>query len=136
MRLDVIRNLDCCEVFNPADNDLPEQGVFDLVIDAVGGGRTRAAASAYVAPGGVISHIGLQDSAEGLDTRRLTLEEITFLGNYTYTPTDLRAAIDSLYRGDLGSLHWIEKRPLAEGAAAFNDIHNGKTAAPKVILLP
>lgn len=136
LRRNLIRDLDCCEVFDPLGDQLPPHDSFDLVVDAVGSGRTRAAASGYVAAGGVISHIGLQNNEPGLDTRKLTLQEITVIGNYTYTPVDLRAAIDVLYRGDLGSLDWVEQRPLAEGASAFKAIHEGEAAAPKVVLLP
>ena len=50
----------------------------DILIDAVGSGLTRKAASALVRPGGVIVHIGFQDNLDGLDTRRFTLQEITF----------------------------------------------------------
>ena len=128
--------LDCCSVYDPLGDGRPPTGVFDLVIDAVGSGRTRAAACELVKAGGVISHVGLQDNEPGLDTRTLTLSEITFIGNYTYTPLDLRASIQALHSGALGSLDWVEQRPLAEGAAAFRDIHEGRAGAPKVVLLP
>jgi alcohol dehydrogenase len=124
------------EVYDPLGDDLPEAASFDLVIDAVGSGRTRAASSALVAAGGIISHVGLQDNEPGLDTRRLTLEEITFLGNYTYSVTDLRAAIVLLYSGALGSLEWVESRALADGADAFRQIHEGSAAAAKIVLQP
>jgi threonine dehydrogenase-like Zn-dependent dehydrogenase len=75
--------LGCCTVYDPLGDDLPEANSFDLVIDAVGSGRTRAASCGFVGAGGVISHVGLQDNEPGLDTRKITLEEITFLGNYT-----------------------------------------------------
>jgi len=130
-----VERSDCCEVYDPLAAQPQAEG-FELVIDAVGSGRTRAAASALVAPGGVISHVGLQDNEAGLDSRKLTLAEVTFLGNYTYTAVDLRAAIDALYSGALGDLAWVEQRPLAEGAAAFRDIHEGRAAAPKIVLLP
>ena len=60
-------------------------GSFEMVIDAVGYGATRASASACVMPGGVIAHVGLGDSAEGFDVRYATLQEVTFIGTYTYT---------------------------------------------------
>ena len=128
--------LGVCTVYDPLGDALPEENSFDLVIDAVGSGRTRAAACTFVSSGGVISHVGLQDNEPGLDTRRMTLEEITFLGNYTYSAVDLRAAIDALYRGALGPLDWVETRPLSDGAAAFRDIHEGNAAAPKIVLQP
>src|SRR5210317_1172252 len=90
--------LGVCTVYDPLGDALPEENSFDLVIDAVGSGRTRSAACTFVSSGGVISHVGLQDNEPGLDTRRMTLEEITFLGNYTYSAVDLRAAIHALYR--------------------------------------
>lgn len=65
----------------------------------------------------------------------MTLREITFIGTYTYTPVDLRATLLKLHSGALGSLGWIEKRPLAEGAEAFNELLHGQCAAPKVVLL-
>jgi len=128
--------LGCCRVYDPLGKDLPEENSFDLVIDAVGSGRTRAASCSFVKAGGVISHVGLQDNEPGLDTRRITLEEITFLGNYTYSAVDLRAAIQALYSGALGPLDWVETRLLSDGAAAFREIHEGKTAAPKIVLRP
>ena len=136
LRRETAAKLDFGTVFDPLGDDLPDKASFDLVVDAVGSGRTRAMASEYVAAGGVISHVGLQDNEAGLDTRRITLEEITFLGNYTYSVLDLRAAIDQLYRGALGSLDWVENRPLADGAAAFRDIHEGRAASPKIVLTP
>ena len=126
----------CCEVFDPLDGVCPPKGSFDLVVDAVGSSATRRDSSAYTRAGGVISHIGLQDNDAGLDTRRLTLQEITFIGNYTYTPTDLRAALAAIDRGAIGPLDWVETRPLSDGDSAFRDIHQNNTEAPKIVLLP
>ena len=136
LRRQTAERLGCCTVYDPLADDLPDENSFDLVIDAVGSGRTRAASCRHVRAGGVISHVGLQDNEPGLDTRRMTLEEITFLGNYTYSAVDLRAAIRALYLGALGPLDWVETRQLSEGAAAFRDIHEGNAAAPKIVLRP
>ena len=136
LRRETAVKLGFATVYDPLGEDLPAAASFDLVIDAVGSGRTRAASSELVAAGGIISHVGLQDNEAGLDTRRLTLDEITFLGNYTYSVIDLRAAIDLLYSGALGSLDWVETRLLADGAEAFREIHEGKAASPKIVLRP
>ncbi len=136
LRRQAAGNLNCATVYDPLSGDLPEAGSFDLVFDAVGSGRTRASSSEMVVPGGVISHVGLQDNEAGLDTRRITLDEVTLLGNYAYSVIDLRAAIDLLYSGALGSCDWVETRLLSEGAAAFRDIHEGKVASPKIVLRP
>ncbi|MBM2576264.1 alcohol dehydrogenase catalytic domain-containing protein [Jannaschia sp. Os4] len=111
-------------------------GPTDLVVDAVGYGATRATASGLVRPGGAIVHVGLGDAAPGLDVRRLTLQEIAFLGTYAYTADDFRDTVAAMEDGRLGALDWTEERPLSEGARAFADIRAGKVAAPKVLLVP
>ncbi|WP_137181761.1 alcohol dehydrogenase catalytic domain-containing protein [Roseomonas sp. AR75] len=123
------------EPFDPRATP-PEAGAFDLVFDAVGSGITRRMASAAVAAGGVILHIGLQDSEPGLDTRRMTLQEVAVLGTYCYTRADMEQALAALADGVLGDLAWVEERPLAEGAAAFAELGSGRSAAPKIILRP
>ena len=114
-------------------SDSPKASVIDIVLDAVGSGPTRRAASAMVRPGGVIVHIGLQDNEAGLDTRRITLQEISFIGAYCYRQSDFAAAIRLLERGVVTGAGWAEVRPLEEGAGSFEDIHNG-VAPPKIIL--
>lgn len=113
----------------------PEKNV-PLVIDAVGFASTRAAACAVVSPGGVILHIGLGSSEGGLDIRRITLQEITLIGTYTYTAQDFCDTCAAMFEGRLGALDWFETRALADGAAAFADLRAGKTHAPKIILKP
>ncbi|UWQ16469.1 alcohol dehydrogenase catalytic domain-containing protein [Jannaschia sp. M317] len=111
-------------------------GQFAMVIDAVGFGVTRKAATACVEPGGVIAHVGLGDDAPGLDVRRATLQEITFIGTYTYTAQDFRDTAAAIFDGRLGALDWTELRPLAQGAEAFGDLRSGRAAVPKIILDP
>jgi L-iditol 2-dehydrogenase len=114
----------------------PAEGSCDLVIDAVGAAATRASACRLARPGGVIVHAGLLPGAEGLDIRRLTLQEITFTGTYCYTPQEFRTVVGLLASGRLGALDWFEARPLAEGARAVADIDAGAVAAAKIVLLP
>jgi threonine dehydrogenase-like Zn-dependent dehydrogenase len=116
--------------------DLPPDALFDVVIDGVGFAATRAAASARARPGGVIVHIGLGEDTGGLDVRRMTLQEITFIGTYTYTPKDFRQTAQAIFDGRLGPLDWVETRPLADGAQAFADIRSGAVAVPKILLVP
>jgi len=129
---------DLCDldVWDPAGEPGPADGSVDLVVDAVGGAVTRAAAVRAVKPGGVIAHVGLMDNAPGLDVRRLTLAEVTFFGTYTYTHQDLVSAAEMLLSGALGDLSWAESRPLSGGAAAFRDLDAGATAAAKIVLTP
>lgn len=111
-------------------------GTHGITVDAVGYAATRATASALTRPGGVIVHIGLGEDLGGLDIRRMTLQEITFIGTYTYTAQDFRDTCAALFDGRLGPLNWTEERGLADGAAAFADLRAGRTATPKIILLP
>jgi threonine dehydrogenase-like Zn-dependent dehydrogenase len=114
----------------------PEDASCDLVIDAVGAAATRAASCRLARAGGVIVHAGLLPGAEGLDVRRLTLQEIAFTGTYCYTPDEFRIVVGLLVRGQLGTLDWLETRPLADGARAVADIDAGRVAAAKLILIP
>ncbi|HEY8566554.1 MAG TPA: alcohol dehydrogenase catalytic domain-containing protein [Beijerinckiaceae bacterium] len=123
-------------VFAPGELGEPVPNSVDLVIDAVGAAGTRAAASALVRPGGVIVHVGLLPGQDGLDLRKITLQEITVTGAYCYTPVDFRHAVDALAEGGLGALGWFEERPLRDGPAAFSDLDDGRTAASKILLRP
>jgi len=114
-------------------NQHPGLSSVDIVFDAVGSGITRASSSAMVRPGGVIVHIGLQDNAEGLDTRRITLQQISFLGAYCYRQSEFEEAVTLLEKGVITGAGWSEIRSLEEGPKAFTDIHNG-AAPPKIIL--
>jgi len=125
-----------CRAFDPLAEKAVADNTADLVIDAVGAKATRNAAFAAVKPGGVIMHVGLQDWASEIDMRKLTLAEITLLGTYTYTTADLRATVAALQRGAFGDLAWVEQRPLAEGARAFQDLHQGRSASAKIVLHP
>ncbi|MER0240222.1 alcohol dehydrogenase catalytic domain-containing protein [Fulvimarina sp. MAC8] len=118
-------------IFDPASEDL-----FDIVIDGVGFSATRALTSRLAKPGGIIAHIGLGDNKGGLDIRRMTLQEIAFVGTYTYTPQDFRDTARAIFEGRLGALDWSETRALKDGASAFADILSGNAAAPKIILNP
>ncbi|MFC3616157.1 zinc-binding dehydrogenase [Lutimaribacter marinistellae] len=107
-----------------------------IVVDAVGYAATRAKASALVAPGGVVVHIGLGEDTGGLDIRRMTLQEITFIGTYTYSAQDFRNTCEAMFDGRLGPLDWFETRSLSDGAGAFDDLRHHRVAAPKIVLTP
>lgn len=121
------------EAFDPRAHD-PGESAYDLIIDAVGAVATRQAASRLVRPGGVIVHVGLLPGQEGLDIRRITLQEITLTGSYCYTPEDFAASLDALAAGQLGRLDWVALRPLAHGPQAFADLDLGRVDAAKIVL--
>jgi L-iditol 2-dehydrogenase len=120
-------------VFDPESANGAQENA-QVVIDAYGDQSSRAAACRAVRPGGVIVHIGLASATGGLDARRMTLQEVTFIGTYTYTMTDFRETFAAMVDGRLKALDWFESRPLADGAAAFADIRAGRVAAPKIVL--
>ncbi len=125
------------ECFDPFADHLPlGQGMADVVIDAVGAAATRKSAMHYVKAGGVIVHVGLLEAMDGFDARRLTLQEITFIGSYTYSMSDYKASLDALYSGKMGALNWYETRALSEGAQAFSDLYDGRVDLAKIILHP
>jgi 2-desacetyl-2-hydroxyethyl bacteriochlorophyllide A dehydrogenase len=124
-----------CDTLDPRESP-PAAEAFHFVLDAVGSAGTRKQAFASVKAGGVIMHVGLQDWSSEIDMRRLTLAEITLLGTYTYTTADLQATVDALQRGVFGDLAWVEERPIEQGAQAFLDLDQGRTAAAKIVLRP
>ena len=123
------------ETFDPVAQPADANSA-DLVIDAVGMKATRAMSMAAVKPGGVIVHVGLGDWASEIDMRKLTLAEVTLAGVYTYSTADLRAAALALHEAAFGDLAWVEERPLSEGARAFEDLDQGRSASAKILLRP
>jgi alcohol dehydrogenase len=123
------------EAYDPAATQ-PDHDAFDLVIDAVGAATTRQTAIRAARPGGVFVHIGLMGSTGETDWRKITLQEVTVIGTYTYTAVDLTASATALHEGRLGKLAWVEERPLSEGARAFADLDHGRAAAAKIVLRP
>lgn len=136
LRRQTVDKENICTSFNPIDNNIVDENSMDVVIDCVGGNPTRKAACTAIRPGGVIVHVGLMDALDGLDIRKLTLQEVTFCGTYTYTMKDFQATIAAMHSGALGDLSWYEERPLSEGAAAFDDLLNGRTSSAKIVLRP
>ena len=47
---------------------------------------------------------------------------------------EFRQTLAALAAGQLGPIDWVEERPLADGARAFRDLHEGKVAAAKIVL--
>lgn len=121
------------EIAQNVDDRIPE---YDLVIDAVGFRATRETASRLVRQGGCVVHVGLGDSNDGIDIRRFTLQEITFIGTYCYTPQDFRDTCAAIFDGRLGALDWTEVRKLEQGVEAFQDLLAGNVASPKIVLNP
>ncbi len=83
------------------------------------------------APGGVHRAYRLGEDTGGLDIRRMTLQEITFIGTYTYTAQDFRDTARPYLTARLGA--GLDRKPRFRWAGAFADIRAGRTAA-KIML--
>ncbi len=122
------------EVHNPsADNSVHEA---DIVIDAVGLGITRKNAISGISPGGVVVHIGLGDSEQGFEPRKITLAQITVVGSYTYTHDEFVEVVDIMSKGGFGKLDWYKNYALSDGALAFKQLLDGQADAIKIVLNP
>jgi threonine dehydrogenase-like Zn-dependent dehydrogenase len=122
--------------YAPGASGEPAESSIDLIIDAVGASATRAAACRLARPGAVIVHAGLLPGHDGLDIRKITLQEIVFSGTYCYTPGDFHDTVAAMGEGRLGALDWFEERPLSAGAEAFRDIDAGAVSLAKIVLKP
>ena len=120
---------------SPNDKSIKENN-FDLILESVGLEVTRHQAIKSIAPGGTILHIGLTQPSGTFDFKKLTIQEITFVGTYCYTNKDFQKTLKILTEKKLGDLGWIEYRDLKKGSEAFDEIHNGTCVAPKIILIP
>lgn len=120
--------------YDPIGSGAPAPSSIDLVLDAYGGKSSRSEASRLVAPGGAIVHIGLASGDGGVDVRKLTLQEVQFIGSYCYTPVEFRETLAGLGAGIFGRIDWTEERPLSEGVAAFAELASGSVAAAKIML--
>lgn len=134
LRRDIINQGGQFRSYAPGSSDAPGESEVDLVIDAFGGARSREAACHLARPGGAIIHIGLASAEGGLDIRKLTLQEIAFIGTYTYTMVEFRETLAGLAAGTFGAIDWTEERALSDGADAFRALHQGSVATAKIIL--
>lgn len=111
--------------------DLP---TIDAVIDAVGIAPTRAMASERLRPGGTLVHIGLGSAQDGLDIRRTTLQELKFIGSYTYTMKHFKEVVQAMIEDRFGALDWYQVEPVRDGQIWFERLSNNEVAAAKVLL--
>ena len=125
-----------CTRSGTSDKDIAGESGVDVGRACVGRGRTRASSISAIRAGGVIIHVGLMDADDGMDVRKLTLQEVTFIGTYTYTMQDFQATVAAMHSGALGDLDWYEERDLSDGAGAFADLVAGRSASAKIVLRP
>lgn len=62
----------------------------------------------------------------------MTLQQITFIGSYTYTPVDLRSALHKLHSGALVDLAWIERRRASLSGIVGGRLRGGENCADRL----
>ncbi len=127
---------------DPAGGPLPDQvkallgGPAAVAIDAVGIGATVAAALESVKLGGAVCLVGMGTPRFELDAYRVSTEERSLVGSFTYSAEDFRDAAEFVSSAppELGEL--ISRRvPLHDGPQAFTDLAAGDGTAGKVLVL-
>jgi len=109
----------------------------ELVVDAVGTGKSRADAVELVTPGGRILCIGQKDGENYSDSRDMVTKELTLQGSYAYTNDDFAGAIRLLADRQVEPQPLITEMPLSEGPGAFAELTaNPGTNLTKVVLTP
>lgn len=88
---------------------------WDAVIDASNAAHLPAKAVELVEPGKRVVYIGLAGSPSLVDTRALTLKDVTAIGILSGSP-GLEAAIESYARGD------VDPTPLVAATIALDDL--------------
>ncbi len=133
LRHQILHNAGEFEVNHPKEFSDME---FDVIFDAYGGTQTQKMATATIKPGGVIVNVGLAGGEVGLDVRRMTLQDISFIGSYTYTQQDFENTVTAINQHKLGDLNWTQAYSLEQGPELFQSINSGTMNAPKVLLYP
>jgi len=119
---------------DPSELESLELPTIDAVIDAVGIAPTRAMASAKLRPGGTLVHIGLGSAVDGFDIRRATLQELKFVGSYTYTMKHFKEVVEAMIEDRFGALDWYQVEPASDGQTWFEKLSNNEVSAAKVLL--
>jgi threonine dehydrogenase-like Zn-dependent dehydrogenase len=126
---------------DPAAAPVPDQvrqifGNFaSVALDAVGIEQTVAAALESVQFGGSVCLVGMGAPKFALDAFRISTEEKSLVGSFTYTARDFRDAADWVSSGpaEIGEL--ISRQvPLEDGPQAFADLARGDGTAGKVLV--
>jgi len=140
-RLAVAERWGATSVINARESDVVAEinrlipGGVNAVIDAVGASVTRKQAVEAVTPGGQVVYIGLHDEESLLAANYVVRQEVAITGSFAYTPEDFKRAFYFLVQGLLhADPSWLEERPLAAGAGAFEELIAGTAPATKIIL--
>jgi threonine dehydrogenase-like Zn-dependent dehydrogenase len=143
--IDATRRVLCerlgAKVIDPAAAPVPEQvrDVFgdlaSVALDAVGIERTVASALESVRLGGLVCLVGMGAPTLGLNAFRISTDERSLVGSFTYSAQDFRDAAEWVSGGpaELGELISRQVR-LEDAPQAFADLARGDGTAGKVLV--
>jgi L-iditol 2-dehydrogenase len=135
-RRSLIAGLEGIATVAPSDTTSAPGATYDMAIDAVGSGRSRAAALHALRTGGTLVHLGLADEQPGFDFREATLREVALLGSYGYRPSEFAEIVAAMGKGRLGTLGWAEHAPLCEGAEVVKALASVQATSLRTLLIP
>lgn len=128
-------------ILDPRQQDVVEtvrelthgEGV-DAAIDAVGAGATRRDCIQAVAWGGKVVFTGLHEEESNLQANYIIRSEITIQGSFAYTTLDFEDALSWLVDGRIEIEPWLQRSPLAEGGARFEQLLSKPGPVAKILL--
>lgn len=123
-QLELSKTLGADEVINAKREDLVQTIIADrLVVDAVfevvGRQKTMQQAITIVKRGGVVTMIGMLESAMDLDLLDLTVRELTIRGSYGYTSGEFNQALKMIVKKD------VQIAPIITHVFSLNEIVKG-----------
>lgn len=104
------------------------------VLDLVGSGETATLAVETLDKGGRLIIVGLFGGAMTLPVPLVPMKALTIQGSYIGSPAELRELVDLVRSHGLPATP-IDRRPLAEAAAALTDLRLGRVVG-RVVLTP
>lgn len=109
-------------------------GEFDVVVDAVGTPRARAAAMDHLIGGGTAIWMGLASADPGIDAQALVRAEKRVVGSFAYSDAEFVKAISLVQRFESP---WAQTFSLShESAVIFTELMNGRALPIKALLRP
>ena len=112
-------------------------GPADIVIDAVGIGATLADALVASRVGGVVCLVGMGAPTLALDAYRVSTEERTIIGSFTYADLDFTDAAAWLGTEPTLAATLVSREiPFEQAQAAFTGLAGGDDTAGKILVRP
>ena len=106
----------------------------DMAIDAVGATITRRECIESVAWGGKVVFTGLHDEESNVQANYIIRSEIAVQGSFAYTTLDFEDALNWLADGRITIEPWLQRSPLDEGGACFEQLLSKPGPIAKILL--